>query len=127
MARYIFDMPDNMAVMVEAFRVKRGHKSTAQAVRELIWTGFEVAGAIIGPITVAQTEGTPLAKELAAGFFSTKNPLVAEAGDGAQKREKTLASGKLDTATERVTFGPVDALTGEPLKPRRPMQKGKTK
>lgn len=43
MPRFIFDMPDDMAALVEAFRIRRGHKATAVAVRELISTGLEVA------------------------------------------------------------------------------------
>lgn len=52
MSRFIFEMPDDMAALVEAYRVKRGHKATAIAVRELISTGIEVAGQLIGPIEV---------------------------------------------------------------------------
>lgn len=52
MAKFIFEMPEDMAALVEAFRVKRGHKATAVAVRELISTGLEVSGHTIGPVSV---------------------------------------------------------------------------
>jgi hypothetical protein len=43
MPKFIFEMPDDMSALVEAFRIRRGHKATAVAVRELISTGLEVA------------------------------------------------------------------------------------
>lgn len=43
MGRFIFDLPDDLATSIEAYRVKRGHKATAVAVRELITQGLALA------------------------------------------------------------------------------------
>lgn len=78
MAKFIFEMPDELALLVEAYRRTRGHKATAIAVRELISTGLEVAGDLgvfqaapkaIGPDVLAvrlpATEEPPAGVEIA--------------------------------------------------------------
>lgn len=42
MAKFIFEMPDELAEAVEAYRVKRGLKATAEAVRLLLRAGLDV-------------------------------------------------------------------------------------
>lgn len=46
MPKFIFELTDDLAALVEAYRVKRGHKATAVSVRELISTALEVAGSL---------------------------------------------------------------------------------
>lgn len=43
MAKFIFEMPEQLAAHVERHRIQRGFKSTAEAVRELIDLGVQVA------------------------------------------------------------------------------------
>lgn len=84
--KFIFLMPDDMATLVEAYRVKRGHKATAIAVRELISTGLEVAGKLIGPIqvdhegrSVSPPEDAPKIKGVDRLAMVTVGPGAAEA------------------------------------------------
>lgn len=44
MSKFLINLSEADRGLIEAYRVKRGHKATAVAVRELIAIGIEVAG-----------------------------------------------------------------------------------
>ena len=43
MAKFIFEMPDDLAAQVEAYRCDKGIKATAEAVRRLLAGGLHMA------------------------------------------------------------------------------------
>lgn len=82
MAKFIFEMPDDMTALVEAYRVRRGHKATAVAVRELISAGLEAADGQADPL---QTEAVELSRSAeVAGLDGAKSAglRVWRRGDG---------------------------------------------
>lgn len=55
--RYNIDFSDAERALIEAYRMKRGHKATATAVRELIAAGLMKAGADDGNTRAALPVG----------------------------------------------------------------------
>lgn len=120
MAKFLFEMPDDMTTMVEVFRVKRGHKATAQAVRELISTGMEVAGSMLGQTQItpaAEGHGRTIRVQIDHKTIVDRHPLVSSPENTAAVAKMGIAASKSwpmaepAAANHTIPFGPVKRAT----------------